>query len=106
RSSPCISFPKCAACPISATTPTVATMASAISRSKRRYMGGSWHDVRVRVLVLTAAIGEGHVTAARSLAARLERRPEVDAVDLRSDLDVLGSRLGPFLTAGFHTHLE
>ena len=60
----------------------------------------------MRVLVLTAAIGEGHITAARSLAARLEERPEVDAVELRSDLEVLGSRLGPFLTRGFHTHLE
>ena len=60
----------------------------------------------VRVLVLTAAIGEGHVTAARSLASRLERRSEVDAVELRSDLDVLGPKLGRFLTRGFHTHLE
>jgi UDP-N-acetylglucosamine:LPS N-acetylglucosamine transferase len=60
----------------------------------------------VRVLVLSAEIGEGHVTAARSLVGRLQGRPEVEEVELRTDLDVLGPRLGRFLTRGFHTHLE
>jgi processive 1,2-diacylglycerol beta-glucosyltransferase len=60
----------------------------------------------VRVLVLTADIGEGHVTAARSLAGRLRDRPEVEHVELHTGLDVLGPRLGRFLTRNFHTHLE
>jgi UDP-N-acetylglucosamine:LPS N-acetylglucosamine transferase len=60
----------------------------------------------MRVLALSAAIGEGHVTAVRSLVERLERRPEVHEVGLRTDLEVLGPRLGRFLTRGFHTHLE
>jgi UDP-N-acetylglucosamine:LPS N-acetylglucosamine transferase len=60
----------------------------------------------VRVLVLSAEIGEGHVTAARSLVGRLQGRTEVEEVELRTDLDVLGPRLGRFLTRGFHTHLE
>lgn len=60
----------------------------------------------MRVLVLSAEIGEGHVTAARSLVAKLSRRPEVEAVALRADLGVLGPRFGAFMTRGFHTHLE
>ena len=60
----------------------------------------------VRVLVLSADIGEGHVTAARALTGSLGRRDEVDAVELHTDLDVMGRRLGAFLTRGFHTHLD
>jgi UDP-N-acetylglucosamine:LPS N-acetylglucosamine transferase len=60
----------------------------------------------VRLLVLSAEIGEGHVSAARSLVRRLERLGEVERVELRTDLEVLGARLGGFLTRGFHAHLE
>jgi processive 1,2-diacylglycerol beta-glucosyltransferase len=60
----------------------------------------------VRVLVLCADIGEGHVTVARALAADLESRSDVAAVELRTDLEVLGPRLGRMLTRGFHTHIE
>ena len=60
----------------------------------------------VRVLVLSADIGEGHVTAARALAAGLRERDAVDAVELHTDLDVMGERLGAFLTRGFHTHID
>jgi processive 1,2-diacylglycerol beta-glucosyltransferase len=60
----------------------------------------------MRVLVLCADIGEGHVTVARSLAADLEARSEVTEVQLRTDIEVLGPRLGAFLRRGFHTHLE
>jgi UDP-N-acetylglucosamine:LPS N-acetylglucosamine transferase len=60
----------------------------------------------MRVLVLSAEIGEGHMTAARALVAKLARRPEVEAVELRADLGVLGPRFGAFMTRGFHTHLE
>ncbi len=58
------------------------------------------------MLVLCADIGEGHVTVARSLTRGLSRRDDVDAVELRADLDVLGPRLGRFLTRGFHIHLD
>jgi len=59
----------------------------------------------VRVLVLSADIGEGHVTAARALAGSLSARQGV-TVELHTDLDVMGERLGAFLTRGFHTHLD
>jgi processive 1,2-diacylglycerol beta-glucosyltransferase len=58
------------------------------------------------VLVLCADIGEGHVTVARTLAEALATRADVATVELRTDLDVLGPRLGGFLTRGFRTHLE
>jgi UDP-N-acetylglucosamine:LPS N-acetylglucosamine transferase len=58
------------------------------------------------VLVLCAEIGEGHVTVARALASDLSAREDVDAVQLRTDLEVLGPRLGRFLTNGFHIHLD
>lgn len=61
---------------------------------------------RLRVLVLCADIGEGHVTVARSLAHDLAEREEVEAVELRADLDVLGPRLGRFLTRGFNLHID
>jgi UDP-N-acetylglucosamine:LPS N-acetylglucosamine transferase len=61
---------------------------------------------QVRVLVLCAEIGEGHVTVARSLAQDLAERGDVEAVELRVDLDVLGPRLGRFLTTGFNVHID
>jgi hypothetical protein len=44
-----------------------------------------------RVLVLCAAIGEGHLTVARRLVADLEARADVGEVALRSDLEVMAS---------------
>jgi len=61
---------------------------------------------RLRVLVMCADIGEGHVTVARSLAHDLAEREELEAVELRTDLDVLGQRLGRFLTRGFNLHID
>jgi UDP-N-acetylglucosamine:LPS N-acetylglucosamine transferase len=61
---------------------------------------------RLRVLILCADIGEGHVTVARSLARRLERHPAIEAVGLRADLDVMGPALGRFLARGFRVHLD
>lgn len=58
------------------------------------------------MLVLCAAIGEGHLTVARTLLAALARREDVEDVVLRTDLDVLGPRLGRLLTSGFETHLD
>jgi UDP-N-acetylglucosamine:LPS N-acetylglucosamine transferase len=60
----------------------------------------------IRVLVLCADIGEGHVTVARSLAADLTARDDVAAVELHTDLSVLGPRFGTFMTRGFHVHLD
>jgi processive 1,2-diacylglycerol beta-glucosyltransferase len=59
----------------------------------------------LRVLLLCADIGEGHVTVARALAERLRGRDDVAAVELHTDLEILGPRLGAFLTHGFHLHL-
>jgi UDP-N-acetylglucosamine:LPS N-acetylglucosamine transferase len=71
------------------------------------HLNQAWEDVgEMRVLVLCADIGEGHVTVARSLADSLARRHDVEAVELHTDLDVLGPRLGQFLTRGFHVHLD
>jgi processive 1,2-diacylglycerol beta-glucosyltransferase len=60
----------------------------------------------MRVLVLCADIGEGHVTVARALAASLGEHPQVDAVELRTDLSVMGPRMGRFMDRGFRTHLD
>jgi UDP-N-acetylglucosamine:LPS N-acetylglucosamine transferase len=60
----------------------------------------------IRALVMCADIGEGHVTVARSLAEDLASRADVQAVELRTDLDVMGPRLGRFLTRGFEVHLD
>jgi UDP-N-acetylglucosamine:LPS N-acetylglucosamine transferase len=62
--------------------------------------------VSVRVLVLCADIGEGHLTIARTLRDELTAHADVEAVELRTDLDVLGPRLGSFLTRGFELHLD
>lgn len=59
-----------------------------------------------RVLILCADIGAGHVTVARTLADALRAREDVDAVELRTDLDVMGRRVGAFLNDGFDTHLD
>jgi UDP-N-acetylglucosamine:LPS N-acetylglucosamine transferase len=60
----------------------------------------------IRVLILCADIGAGHVTVARTLADALRGRDDVEAVELRTDLDVMGPRLGQFLSDGFDTHLD
>jgi processive 1,2-diacylglycerol beta-glucosyltransferase len=60
----------------------------------------------VRVLVMCADIGEGHVTVARSLAASLRARDDVARVDFRTDLEVMGPRFGRFMTNGFRVHLD
>lgn len=63
-------------------------------------------EAGARVLILSADIGEGHVTAARALADRLRQRASVDAVELRTDLRVMGRRFGRFMERGFHSHLD
>ena len=63
-------------------------------------------EPNVRVLVLCADVGEGHVTVARTLTAALSQRADVEAVELRTDLGVMGPRFGRFLTNGFQVHLD
>jgi hypothetical protein len=60
----------------------------------------------VRVLVMCADIGEGHLTVARSLADSLAKRDDVASVQFRTDLGVMGPRFGSFMTNGFRTHLD
>ena len=60
----------------------------------------------LRVLILCADIGEGHLSTARALLRELDAHADVDAVELRSDLAVMGPRVGRFMDRGFHTHLE
>ncbi|HTW13092.1 MAG TPA: hypothetical protein VME01_10125, partial [Solirubrobacteraceae bacterium] len=60
----------------------------------------------IRVLVLCADIGEGHVTVAQQLVAQLRARSEVEHVGLRTDLAVMGERFGRFMTRGFEVHLD
>jgi processive 1,2-diacylglycerol beta-glucosyltransferase len=63
-------------------------------------------DRGIRVLVMCADIGEGHVTVARSLASSLRARGDVAGVELRTDLEVMGPRFGRFMTNGFRVHLD
>lgn len=60
----------------------------------------------LRVMVLCAAIGEGHLTVARELVTQLRARPDVEAVDFHTDLSILGERFGRFMTSSFELHLE
>ncbi|HEX3801666.1 MAG TPA: glycosyltransferase [Solirubrobacteraceae bacterium] len=60
----------------------------------------------LRVLVLCADIGEGHVTVAQALTASLRDHERVDAVELRTDLTVMGARMGRFMDNGFRTHID
>ncbi len=60
----------------------------------------------LRVLVLCADIGEGHVTVARALTESLREHAQVDAVELRTDLTVMGPRMGRFMDNGFRTHID
>ena len=74
---------------------------------RQQRTGGARARTRgVRVLVLCADIGEGHVTVARSLVNALSRRDDVESVELRADLEVMGHRFGRFMTNGFHLHLD
>jgi UDP-N-acetylglucosamine:LPS N-acetylglucosamine transferase len=43
---------------------------------------------------------------ARSLATALSNREDVEAVELRTDLGVMGPRFGRFMTDGFERHLD
>jgi processive 1,2-diacylglycerol beta-glucosyltransferase len=63
-------------------------------------------EAGLRVLLMCADIGEGHLTAARALCAELREHPQVGEVCLLESLDVLGRRLGPFLTDSFRVHLD
>ena len=60
----------------------------------------------IRVLVLSARIGEGHVTVAEQLAAQLRARSDVQDVGLHTDLNVMGDRFGRFMTRSFEVHLD
>jgi processive 1,2-diacylglycerol beta-glucosyltransferase len=67
---------------------------------------GADGDHGIRVLVMCADIGEGHVTVARSLALSLRARDDVSRVEFRTDLEVMGPRFGRFMTNGFRVHLD
>ena len=77
-----------------------------LEQRQQRTVGARARTRGVRVLVLCADIGEGHVTVARSLVNELSRRADVESVELRTDLDVMGRRFGRFMTNGFHLHLD
>jgi UDP-N-acetylglucosamine:LPS N-acetylglucosamine transferase len=59
----------------------------------------------VRVLVVSADVGESHAVMARALASELEQHPEVDEVVLLNEFAVLGDRLSRLLTRGYRFHL-
>jgi UDP-N-acetylglucosamine:LPS N-acetylglucosamine transferase len=59
----------------------------------------------MRVLILSADVGESHAAMATALARGLERMPEVSSVRVRSDFEVLGAPLGALLPRGFDYHL-
>jgi UDP-N-acetylglucosamine:LPS N-acetylglucosamine transferase len=61
---------------------------------------------QTRILILSADIGAGHLTSARALAASLEASNQAPAVDLRSDLRVMGPVMGRFMDRGFNAHLD
>jgi UDP-N-acetylglucosamine:LPS N-acetylglucosamine transferase len=59
----------------------------------------------VRVLILSAQVGESHVAMARSLAEDLHRRDPATSVLIRNDFGVLGALLGRLLGNGYQFHL-
>jgi processive 1,2-diacylglycerol beta-glucosyltransferase len=62
-------------------------------------------DVPLRVLILSADVGESHVAMARSLARSLKVRPDVASVTVLNDFAVLGPVLERVLPSGFEFHL-
>jgi processive 1,2-diacylglycerol beta-glucosyltransferase len=59
----------------------------------------------MRVLILSADVGESHAAMARALARGLERHPEVEAAAVLSDFAMLGPLLAKVLRRGFEYHL-
>lgn len=59
----------------------------------------------VRVLVISADVGESHAVMARALASDLERHADVADVQVLEDFSVLGSLLARVLPRGFDFHL-
>lgn len=62
-------------------------------------------DKRLRVLVLSADVGESHAVMARALSDDLLRRADVGDVQWTNDFTVLGPVLGRLLPRGFNFHL-
>jgi UDP-N-acetylglucosamine:LPS N-acetylglucosamine transferase len=59
----------------------------------------------VRVLILSAPVGESHAAMAAELARQLEREPAVESVRVLNDFAVLGPALQALLPRGFEVHL-
>jgi len=59
----------------------------------------------VRVVVVSADVGESHAVMARALVRELQERPDVEAVTLLNDFAVLGRHLSGTLTRGYRFHL-
>lgn len=62
-------------------------------------------DAPLKVLILSAPVGESHTAMANALTASLERRPEFASPVTIDDLALLGSALGRLLADGFELHL-
>jgi UDP-N-acetylglucosamine:LPS N-acetylglucosamine transferase len=59
----------------------------------------------LRVLILSADVGESHVVMARVLRDALVTRGDIESVHWRNDFSVLGPLLGRLLPRGFRLHL-
>lgn len=68
-------------------------------------MAGCGEAEPVRVLILSADVGESHVAMAHALARELEARADVGPLAALNTFDVLGSLLARVLPRGFELHL-
>jgi UDP-N-acetylglucosamine:LPS N-acetylglucosamine transferase len=79
-------------------------------RGVRRSLGGGWRDPRLtrrpRILILTAAVGEGHAAAARALADDLSARSAEVEVEVGDALAALGGPLRLLLLDAYRWQLR
>ena len=67
--------------------------------------GSATDGESVRVVVVSADVGESHAVMAGALVHELEGHPEVKSVTLLNDFGILGRRLSRTLTRGYRFHL-
>jgi processive 1,2-diacylglycerol beta-glucosyltransferase len=79
--------------------------ATAVDRTATDPVEGVADPAAVRVVVVSADVGESHAVMARTLVGELESRPDVEEVTLLNDFAVLGSRLSGTLSRGYEFHL-
>lgn len=79
--------------------------AASVDQARTPLTGLAADGEAVRVVVVSADVGESHAVMARALVRELDERVDVASVTLLNDFAVLGGRLSRVLTRGYRFHL-